>query len=613
MPRQTEQARLTSDGAPMTLHSCHNSVLSICHEQKTHPPSGLAALYQKNNTSSNWFNVGFNVKQMSLKLTEEQTEKLRKLDKEMKKRAEDEAKHALMSSSTGIPRNIVGFDVIKLGTLLGLIKKDEAASPGPAGRDGAPAGSLIKLLLGDDETPPPARPMGFHQPPHIIKEEEKLAYHRSFVQEQSRHISKLVSETIDFELETINKQVSVNLEEHTLDCFKTVLLETVEALLDLITDNPNDPDLWKSLTVTRNSLLGALNVCEYKNLVRTHALHILARVPRSQTKITQHLSSVDRLLSLFNGSVKLPSLSEPSQAVTRRCLTELTIRAFTNPPELRPFVFEDVAKQICIPSLMILPIEYVVDKCLVGPFRNNPVGFLFDTTGPEGEARGDFYILKTINPDGGRVWILDAGLERFTKRTISVLTAYLITIFRTLYKACFDDNTFFEPAVTAPAPAHPPSSRQIKRKKPKSEKRASGAEFASEKSFEKSSERSSERSSEKSSERRARLVSGCPQEAAFRMLIRNITAVSDWNAFYKLLTLVLKSKSPLFPTDRDFFNFIKSKYDRRPPFIPVFYSVEKTSLTNFSLMFDEESPMGAAASFTEAQQAAILSFAMGTL
>lgn len=537
--------------------------------------------------------LGSTLKQMSLKLTKEQVEKLKKLDIEMKQRADREkqerAKHTLTSSSTGIPLDIAGLDVIKIGTLFGLIKKKDVFE----GNEKGTTRSLLKILLGDDENTPPMCPEGYHQPPLLIKEEEKIAYHKQFVQNQCLQFSKLVSETIDTELLTINKHITVNLHDKTLDCFKTTITETVETLLDLIEENPEDPELWESLTITRNALLGVLNVCEYKKLVKDNILHILGRVPRSQTKISQHLSFVDRRLSLFNGSVRLTQPKtflktyNEQELETKRLLTELEIRVFTNPPELKAFVFEEVAKQICVPSLMYLPIETVVEKCLVGPFRNNPIGFLFDSqttnvgTGQLSPVLGDFYILKSINPDGGRVWVVDSALERFSEKITNVMTAYLITIFRTLYKACFDDNLFFvkkthnNPCKLGSVAAvtlrqHKPSKQKKHNQRPNDNKTSTQPEQET-----------------NDTTRHPRLVAGCPQQDPFRVLIRNIAVVSDGKNFYKLLTLVLKTKSPLFPTDYDFFNFIKSRYDQRPPFIPIFESADKTFQTNLTLMFDD--------------------------
>jgi len=553
---------------------------------------------------------------MAFKLTEEQIEKLRKLDIEMKKRVEREElereKRKLMSSSTGIPLDIAGLDVIQIGTLFGLIKKKDVFEGKEKGTR-----SLLKILLGDNENTPPVCPEGYRQPLLTIKEEEKIAYHKQFVQNQCQYFSKIVSETIETELATINKHVAVNLHDKTIDCFKTTLMETVETLIDLLEDSPDDPELWKSLTVTRNALLGVLNVCEYKKLVKDNILHILNHIPRSQLKITQHLTSVDRRLSLFNGSVKLalvsntPFRSETEQELeTKRFMTELEIRAFTNPPELKAFVFEDVTRQICIPSLMYLPVETVVEKCLVGPYRNNPIGFLFDAstetnpaTTPASYVLGEFYILKTINPDGGRVWVVDSSLERFTEQIISVMTAYLITIFRTLYKACFDDNFFF--LKTTPHPSiednlgssqtsdrydlRPPSSQQhtttlhnlsLQPQKPKRKTKRNDKT---------KKPPILQHTQTNNLSKHPRLVSGCPQQDPLRMLIRNIAVVSDGNNFYKLLTLVLKSKSPLFPTEYDFFNFIKSKYDQRPPFVPMYDYADNTFHTNLTYMFDDAS------------------------
>lgn len=469
---------------------------------------------------------------MPLTLTKDQIEKLQKLDVEMEERLAkekiDQTKREQTSSSTGIPVDIAGLDVIKIGTLFGLIKKKDVFEGNEKNSK-----SLLKILFGNNEKIPTC-PLGYYKSLITIKESEKIEYHQYFVQKECSFFVEMVELFITEELKEIGKLININLPLYTLEHFKTTCLETLDVLIDELTENYNDDELWTCISTVRNALLGTLNVCEYKKLVTDNIVSIIYRIPKHcYMKLVNHLTIIDKRLSLFNKALTETNtqfLTQTEEKEKQRLIRELTVRCYTKPPELVPFVYKDITQHICIPSLMYLPIETVINTCLVGPYRNNSIGFLIDHT--KNDQFGDFYILTTINPDGGRLWSVDPSLERFTNETSIILTAYIVDIFRTLYKECFGNNLFYDT------------------KTPK-------------------------------------LVKNCNHHTIFHMLLRNLALISDGTAFYKLLVLVLKSKSPLFPTEYDFFNFIKSVYDKRSPYVPVFELPDVIFETNLKLIFDD--------------------------
>jgi len=472
---------------------------------------------------------------MPLTLTKDQIEKLQKLDVEMKERLAKEkiaqTKREQTSNSTGIPVDIAGLDVIKIGTMFGLIKKKDAFE----GNEKSST-SLLKILFGNNEKIPPC-PLGYYKSLITVKESEKIEYHQYFVQKESKFFIEMVEAFIVEELEKISKLIKINLSSYTLENFKTTCLETLEVLIDELTENYDDVELWTCISTVRNSLLGTLNICEYKKLVIDNIISIIYRIPKHcYSKLINHLTIIDKRLSLFNKALTeltestTQFLTQNEEIEKHRLIRELNVRCYTKPPELTPFVFKDITKHICIPSLMYLPIEIIINNCLVGPYRNNSIGFLVDST--KNDEFGDFYILTTINSDGGRLWSVDQSLERFTNEIIIILSAYIVNIFKTLYKECFGNNLFYD-------------NKTLK------------------------------------------LVKNCNHYTIFHMLLRNLLFISDGVAFHKLLTLVLKSKSPLFPTEYDFFNFIKSVYDKRAPYVPVFEPVNIIFSTNLKLIFDD--------------------------
>jgi hypothetical protein len=472
---------------------------------------------------------------MSLYLSKEQIEKLRKLDIEMKERLEKEkenkTKREFTSSSTGIPLDIAGLEVIKIGTLFGLIKKKDDFESNTRGNK-----SLLNILLGEDEEKSPTCPFGYYKAFSTIKENEKIKFCQNFVKKECDFFIDMTETFIKKEITEINKLISINLTNYTIECFKTTCLETLDVLIKELEENYEDEELWLTISLVRNSLLGTLNVCEYKKLISDNIISIINLIPKNNySKIMKHLTIIDKRLCLFNKALLYHEqfFKQSEEEEKNRLIRELDVRCFTKSPELKPFVFKDFTKHICIPSLMYLKIELIIEKCLVGPFRNNSIGFLYDISENNSYNSGDFYILKYINSDGGRFWSVDQSLERFTNEVIVIMTAYIVNIFRTLFKECFENNNFFK----------------------------TKTDF--------------------------NLKIGCIHQSIFQMLLRNLISISNGSWFHNILTLVLKSKSPLFPTEYDFFNFIKSVYDKRQPFVPTYKPANDVFQTNLKLLFDD--------------------------
>ncbi|UUT40481.1 hypothetical protein [carnivorous sponge associated iridovirus] len=436
---------------------------------------------------------------MSLKLTAEQKEKLRKLDEEMKLKKEHDEKsrtrREASSKATGIPVDIVDMDVIKIGTLLGIIKKKSILE----GEEPDTTGSLLNLLLGGEDTFEIDRskiPHNFRNAHALVTEADKISYHQQFVQQQCQHLSDITMSYIKQEMTNINSLITVNLESNTIDNLKTVCVETIDVLLEeLCEDGEDDDELWTTLSTVRNALLGAVDICEYKKILNEHIV-MLKKAGKPHSRILGHLSVNDVRLSLYRGCLTQtqgPMTSEDSNRLSR----EIALRCYMKPPELKQFEFDDIVRQCCIPSLVCIPIDEVIENGLVGPYRNNSIGYL--NVKDKSPSPWSFYNLKSINPDGTRLWILDNKLWVLTDNMISTMTAYMIKIFKTFYREYYGTNTFRQGFWLASHNRH---------------------------------------------------------YDAFMNMMNNLSFISNHAMFHKFLMMVLQQRSPLIPTEYDFFNHI---------------------------------------------------------
>jgi hypothetical protein len=433
---------------------------------------------------------------MSFKLTAEQKEKLRKLDEEMKQKRDNEqknrARRETSSRETGIPLDIVDMDVIRVGTLLGLIKKKSIME----GKEVDTTKSLLTLLLGEDDVKVDRSkiPYNFRNAPLVASEVEKINYHQQYVHKQCTHLSNITMELIKQELENINCHINVNIESNTLDNLKTVCVETLDVLLDELCFEEEDDELWATLSLVRNVMIGIVDVCEYKKLLNEHIVR-LKKAGKAHNRIVEHLSMNDVRLSLYQGCLqRRKGPLRPDEY--KRLLREIELRSYMKPPELKAFHFDDIVRHCCIPSLVCLPIDKVIENGLVGPYRNNPIGYLHINTNT---SPWSFYNLKNINADGARLWVLDNKLHALTDNMIATMTVYMINIFRTFYREYYGNNVF-----------HPWFW----------------------------------------------LSSHNNHYDAFVNMMRNLNFVSNHTMFHKFLMGVLIEKSPLIPTEYDFFNHV---------------------------------------------------------
>jgi hypothetical protein len=476
--------------------------------------------------------------------------------------SEKKKKQEQTASSTGIPVDIVGLDVVKIGIMLGLIKNKELFE------NNIKTKSLLQMLMGEDTDLPKATcPPGYYKSLSTITEKEKIEYQQNYVHVQSKFFVEFREQVVKIELENINKHVDIKFHNETTENFKTQCLELLDVFIEDLTETPEDENIWKIITIITNSLLGVLSIGEYKKFITSHIHKIHQNLPNYEFKIMTHLSTIDRLLSLFNGVLRkckdFPH--QTTQEIQQRLCNELEIRNFTKNPQLQPFVFNDIVKEVCVPSIMYLPIEWIFQKCMLGPYRNNSIGFLHTTPG-----QGDFYILTAINPDGGRTWVVDHSLQQFTKNIIIATVEYIVKMFRTLYFECFLTNDIV-----------------IKQSLTRTNGRCSTFSAAAKVG----SNNKKKKTPIVDSPTKIHLTTNCLQEQVFKMLLRNLEFFSDSHRFRNFLFAVIKQSSPIIPTENDFFNYIKSFYDLRQSTTPIYYDDMKNIFQHHLYdIFDDYNP-----------------------
>lgn len=345
-----------------------------------------------------------------LHLTPEQETKLKKLELEMeaKKKYEETSldRRLAISKRTGVPVNLVDTDVVKIGSLLGLIKNI-------ANREGStdtePDVSLLDLLLngfGDSATSYDYSkiPPYYSFAPLKHSEADRLCYHQNFVKEACSEYCRFVDELLENECKLIEPYLSLSLQDKTIEQFIETVTENMDALMEMLLEEDSQ-ECWTRLTLLRGALLGPLSICNYKTLVSNQVVQLLTRY--DQSVVFQTLSPTETLLTLF------PGFNPNAAFDTERVQNSLTIRAYTRNPELVCFDFASIKKECCTPSLLLVSIGYILTRGIVGPYQNNPIGF----------ANRRYYILKGIT-GGVRIWVHDKNLELFSKELRDAMVGY---------------------------------------------------------------------------------------------------------------------------------------------------------------------------------------------
>lgn len=370
---------------------------------------------------------------MSFILTEEQRIKLENLEKKNKEIQEYNEKTRTQrertSEETGIPIDLVDLDIIKIGTLIGLIKKKNITN--------VKSSSIFDIFFNfPSDINKTQIPSKFKTAISYCDENSRLKFQRSVVEKQCTWFSDYMMKIIKQLILNINCAITFHIESLTLDSFKNTCLETMETVFEELLEDDDD-ELWNTLNILRTSLLGVIDLYSYHKILRNQ-ISILNNNGKCYNKIINNISLIEIRLILLSSTlnIKKPPINKHDINIL---INELKIRSFTKSPELKPFNFFTIIKQCCTPSLLFLPVQIVLEFSLLNPYQNNPIGYL--ELEPYNET-WSFYSLKSINSDNTRLWLIDNQLILFTKHVINELTIYLINTFKEFYYAYYQHNDY---------------------------------------------------------------------------------------------------------------------------------------------------------------------------
>jgi hypothetical protein len=134
---------------------------------------------------------------MTLLLNQEQITKLKNLEVEMEERKKKECREKSIreatSTSTGIPVDVVGMDVIKIGTVIGLIRPKEVFESNKRNTI-----NVFDILNGFNSKTSAICPKNYYKSYMIVHENDKVQYQQQYVHFQSKIFTEFRDSMIKF-------------------------------------------------------------------------------------------------------------------------------------------------------------------------------------------------------------------------------------------------------------------------------------------------------------------------------------------------------------------------------------------------------------------------------
>lgn len=374
-------------------------------------------------------------------LSEEQKEKIKKLEKELHDKKEYEKKHKHRKEETsklhGIPIDVVDMDVIKIGILLGLIQKKNNRE------NGVKNNTLLELLLGEDQKEVDVTKFDSHyrNARRYVDEDKKMQFISQHVHKQSEFYADMINTIIRDSLHQVKQVVEINLQHSTLQDFKTIVQDVLEITLDELVENKNAVKQdWITMNTVRRVLLGPLDVCEYKKLLLTCCEKLYAS-GKNYNDIINSLSTIEKRMILFPRCLSKKTNPFTTQDAVQ-LKNELLIRNYNKDPKMLPFDLHTFVYHCCTPLLLMVPIDVILKYSLLNPYLNNSIVYLKLESSENGSDPWSFYILKTITDEKVRLWVLDNKLFRFIGILRSRMLRYLVNMFKVFYFECFNTHSY---------------------------------------------------------------------------------------------------------------------------------------------------------------------------
>ena len=375
-----------------------------------------------------------------VELTDEQRDKLSRLEKEVEAKNKKLTKARATEADTGIPANIAIMDVISIASMLGLVKS--AAVRKTETETGVKSASLLDVFLKKAPVYVKRRvdfsriPFYFNHAGKKILEEERL----SMVAEKSTRFLSAIRDLITSELvdrkRRVNETVVFTPERDDLDEYKTRLIEAVNDELECVAEEDLDDDdlrtILTNLSTLRNCALGVLTIDEYTDMVLMHARAVMSLAPRGRLAPLDFLSSIDARLILYPGFESRP--------ISRLDASRFNLVFLASKARKRatyvPYSAKDFFASIQTPALAYASVFDIVANELVNPHGTSSVVHL-----ETGRGYVSFYILKEIRDDV-RLWVIDPRLSTLIGKTRVKLLTYLRSAFKTFYHAFYGTTRF---------------------------------------------------------------------------------------------------------------------------------------------------------------------------
>lgn len=362
------------------------------------------------------FNYKIKTFKKMLYLTKEQEERLEKLEQELlqKKTYDEKNRDRIMevSKQTGIPYNLVDTDVVKIGSMLGLIQNQTRRE------DGKKEENLMDILFGDEKSEKPIDyskvPPYFMLAPMSITEVEKLHFQREQVKHACNMYYTYLGTILQTECNRLHRYLTFSVQQPSVELFIETVRDNMDVIFEMLMEEEDD-ELWEQLRILRYALSNMIPLCEYKKLISAQILLLSKKY--SVDKIFSNISYVDAKMTLF---VKSEEKSDKNDI--NRLLHAIVIRSHNRDPELKAFDMERVKRECMNPVYMFLPLERVFHHFIMGPYNNDAIGYL----------RPQFYILKCITNEGVRMWILDDTLTMFSEQIRICVLRYCEKLLNTL-------------------------------------------------------------------------------------------------------------------------------------------------------------------------------------
>lgn len=373
----------------------------------------------------------------SFELSDQQKIKIKSLEKELEDKKTNEEKNKerkeATSLDTGIPYSLVDMDVIKIATMVGMIKSKSVLE----GKKKDTSMSLIDMLFcfgGNTQQSTSSIPFYYKPASKVVSDQVKMDYHSQYIQTECSKFTKLYVSHIQHHLAKIRKTTIMDIDKLTISSYIETCKSTMNMMMEFLedeTDKKEIDDLVCIISTIRNSLFGPMTIQDYIELVKTQVVSF-KKFKVSKKIITKYLSWLDSMFTMYPGFHH----HAPTEIDIKCIHQELEFRCHQNDPILKPFNMYHITRECCTPSLTCIDIEHMLTKCFIGPYHNNPVVYL-----PLDGSQWAFYVLKEIK-NKTRLWVIDHSLVRTSDEVGTVLMAYMTQMFKTLHKAAFGDNNY---------------------------------------------------------------------------------------------------------------------------------------------------------------------------